>query len=114
MYEKYEELLKACRTGNMYDFIANNAYQFTKEELVEILKQTFYAIYQRLGDQNKEVEQLIPDNLNDYGFFDDSIYQDNDEQMVNEGYYEYLAGILSYETYLRMCKRFNQEPKPAK
>ena len=71
MYGRDKELLEACKKGNMYDFIANNAYQFTRDELVEILKQTFYAIYQRLQDQNKEVEQLIPWNLYDYGFFED-------------------------------------------
>ena len=106
-YEKYEELLKSCRTGNMYDFIANNAYQFTREELVEILKQTYYAIYQRLQNQNKEVEKLIPYNLMDYDFFGEDLTADE------RAYIEYLAGSISYERYLDVCEQEECEPEPA-
>lgn len=113
MYSKYEELLEACRKGHMYDFIANESYRFDKEELVEILKQTYYAIYQRMQDQAKEIEQLIPQNLDEYGFFDNNIQEPN-EKCANEGYYEYLAGHYSYDTYCEICRRLNQEPRPAK
>lgn len=107
MRERDKELLKACRKGNMYDFIASNAYQFTKEELVEILKQTYYAVYQRLGDQNKEVEQKIPDNLMDYDFFGDLTADEI-------AYVEYMSGARSYNDYLTTCEFEDVEPEPAK
>lgn len=104
--ERQKELIEACRTGNMYDYIANNAYQFTKEELVEILKQTYYAVYQRLQDQSKEVEQLIPWNLYDYNFFGDLTADEI-------AYIEYLSKYRCYENYLRICKIKNVKPEPA-
>lgn len=111
MDKKYEELIEACRAGHMYDFILNNAHRFTKEEIVEILAQTLYAVYQRLGDQNKEVEQKIPDNLNDYSFFDtDGVKEDNEIKL----YCQYLAGSLSFSQYYEMCKNYGYEIKLAK
>ena len=108
MKERDKELLKACKEGNMYDFIANNAYQFTKEELVEILKQTYYAVYQRLQDQSKEVEQLIPWNLMDYDFFGEDLTADE------RAYIEYLSGNISYQNYLDVCEQEEVEPEPRK
>ena len=108
MYEKYKELIEACRKGYMYDFIASKAYQFDKAELVEILKQTYYAIYERLNDQNKEVEQLIPWLLMDYGFFGEDLTFDE------TAYIEYLDGQIRYDDYLNICKRENVEPRQAK
>lgn len=106
--ERDKELIKACKEGHMYDFIANNAYRFSKEELVEILKQTYYAIYQRLGDQAKEVEQKIPYNLMDYDFFEEGL------TTAEQAYLDYLSGGCSYECYLRVCKQEQCEPEPGK
>ncbi len=111
MDKKYEELIEACRVGHMYDYISNNAYQYTKNELVEILKQTFYAIYERLGDQSKEVEQKIPENLNEYNFFNtDGVKEDNEIGL----YCQYLAGSLSFSQYYEKCKNYDYEIKLAK
>lgn len=108
MKERDKELLKACRTGNMYDYISNNAYQFTKDELVEILKQTYYSVYERLQNQSKEVEQLIPWNLMDYDFFGEDLTADE------IAYIEYMSGARSYEDYLTTCEFEDVEPEPAK
>ena len=102
-----KELLEACKKGTMYDYISNNAYQFSKDELVEILKQTYYSIYQRLQDQNKEVEQLIPWNLYEYGFFEDLTADEI-------AYIEYIYGARSYKDYLTTCEFEEVEPEPAK
>ena len=111
MDKKYEELIEACRSGHMYDFISNNAHRFTKEELKEILRQTLFAIYERLGDQSKEVEQLIPQNLNEYNFFDtDGVKEDNEIGL----YCQYLAGSLSFSQYYEKCKNYGYEVKLAK
>ena len=104
----YEELIEACREGHMYDFISSEAYRFDKAQLVEILKQTLYCIYVRLRDQNKEVEQMIPWNLMDYGFFGEDLTFDE------TAYIEYLDGQIRYDDYLNICKRRDVEPKPAK
>lgn len=107
MESKYEELIEACREGHLYDFISNEAYRFDKEELVEIIKNLDYAIYRRLGDQCKEVEQLLPECLNEYEFFGKLT---NEE----ETYVEYLSGSWSYETYLRTCKQNSLKPRARK
>lgn len=84
--ETQKELIKACEEGNMYDYISSNAYKYSKDELVEILRQTYYAIYQRLQSQNKEVEQKIPLNLMDYDFFGEDLTADE------QAYIAHLAG----------------------
>jgi hypothetical protein len=108
MTDLQKELIKACKEGNMYDFIASNAYQYDKSELVEILKQTLYAVYQRLGDQSKEVEQKIPSNLMDYDFFGEDLTADE------KAYIEYLSGNCSYTSYLTVCEQEEVTPEPAK
>lgn len=70
MNERDKNLIKACENDTLYDFIANYGYQFTKEELIEIVKQLSYSVYQRLGDQAVEVTRLVPDNLKEYNFFE--------------------------------------------
>lgn len=108
MTELQKELIKACKEGNMYDFISSNAYQYDKSDLVEILKQTYWAIYQRLGGQNKEVEQKIPSNLMDYDFFGEDLTADE------KAYIEYLSGDCSYKAYLTVCEQEEVSPEPAK
>lgn len=66
----YANLVTACEQGNLYDYISNYGYQYDKQQLIEIIRQLSYSVYQRLGDQSIEVEQLIPENLDEYGFFD--------------------------------------------
>lgn len=70
MNERDKNLIKACENDTLYDFISNYGYQFTKEELIEIVKQLSYSVYQRLGDQAVEVTRLVPDNLKEYDFFE--------------------------------------------
>lgn len=69
MNERDKKLIEACNNDTLYDFISNYGYQFTKEELIEIVKQLSYSVYQRLGDQAVEVTRLVPDNLKEYNFF---------------------------------------------
>ena len=70
MNERDKKLIEACKNDTLYDYIANYGYQFTKEELIEIVKQLSYSVYQRLGDQAVEVTRLVPENLKEYNFFE--------------------------------------------
>lgn len=107
MEKKYEELIEACRKGHFYDFIASEAYRFDKEELVQILKNLDYAIYKRLIDQCKEVEQLLPECLEEEDFFGEDLTADE------KAYISYLAGSYSYKQYIDVCEQENiEQPKP--
>ena len=109
MEDKYEELIKACREGSLYDFISNESYRFSKEELIAILKNLDYAIYQRLGDQTVEVEQKLPECLFDDCFFDDDITADE------KAYFMYLSGSYSYQNYIDVCEQEDiKNPRPRK
>lgn len=70
MRQRDKELIEACQNGTLYDYISNNGYQYSKEELIEIVKQLSFSIYERLCDQSVEVERLLPDNLKEYNFFE--------------------------------------------
>lgn len=106
--ERDEELVKACREGNLYDFISNNGYRFSKEELIEIVKQLTFSIYQRLGDQNNEVENLLPANLDEYYFFENLTADE-------VAYLRYLSGSYSYQNYIDVCEHEDvKEPRPRK
>ena len=108
MENKYEELIKACQEGHLYDFIANEAYRFTKEELIQILKNLDYSIYLRLGDQIVEVERILPESLYDDYFFDDLTADEI-------AYFRYLAGSYSYQEYINVCEQEDvKQPKPRK
>lgn len=109
MENKYEELVEACREGHLYDFIANEEWRFSKNELVQILKNLDYAIYERLGDQCIEVEWLLPNCLLNDGFFDEDITADE------KAYLEYLSGYYSYNDYINVCEQEDiKKPKPRK
>ena len=70
-----KELKKAILEGTLYDFIANNGHQMSKSDLIDIIKNLNFTVYQlfehsyikNAEDFNK---QLI-DNLNDYDFFEE-------------------------------------------
>ena len=42
--ERMREYLKALRNGNSYDYICNHGHEFTKDELITIIKELDYAI----------------------------------------------------------------------
>ena len=111
MDKKFDELIEACRSGHMYDFVSSNAHRFSKNELKEILRQTLFSIYEKLGDQSIEVEQLIPENLNEYNFFDTEGVSEDDEVGL---YCKYLAGSLSFSEYYNMCKNHDYRIRLAK
>jgi hypothetical protein len=53
-----EDFIKALREGKGYDWIANNGWKLTKEELISIIKEYDYAIYESR-------EKYLYDNISD-------------------------------------------------
>lgn len=77
MKDLRKELRQALQEGRAYDFIANEGYRFTKEELIEIIKNYDFTLYQ-LAKQTYTIEEtlreygsMVVDNLNDYDFFEE-------------------------------------------
>lgn len=59
-----KELLKEIKNDNLYDYISNKGYTLTKEELITIIKELSYSIYE-LNDRNitKKVNNTMIKNL---------------------------------------------------
>ena len=69
---KKQELKQALQEGNLYDFISNNGYNFSKSELIEIIKNLDFSIYQKYGSiATMDIENGTIENLNDYDFFEE-------------------------------------------
>lgn len=87
-----QEFKQALQEGRAYDFIANEGYRFSKEELIEIIKNYDYTLYQlakqtyTLEETLKEYGSMVVDNLNDYDFFEENEeYDDIDiEELMEE------------------------------
>lgn len=96
MKDLRQELKQALQEGRAYDFIANEGYRFTKEELIEIIKNYDYTLYNLAGgfsvSNGKSVEKvmselgsMVVDNLNDYDFFEENEeYDDIDIEELME------------------------------
>lgn len=94
MKDLRQELKQALQEGRAYDFIANEGYQFSKDELIEIIKNYDYTLYQlakgfSIGNGKSiervmsELGSMIVDNLNDYDFFEED--EDIDfEELIKE------------------------------
>lgn len=107
MNDRHEELVKACKEGHLYDFIASEGHQFNKQELIEIIKNLDYAIYQYLGDECKEIEQLVPTCLDEYEFFGDTTAEE-------KAYFRYLSGEYTYQNYIDVCELEEMEQPRAR
>lgn len=84
MKDLRKELKQALQEGRAYDFIANEGYQFSKDELIEIIKNYDFTLYQ-LAKQTSTIEEtlkeygsMVVDNLNDVDFFEE------DEELMEE------------------------------
>ncbi len=91
MKDLRKELRQALQEGRAYDFIANEGYQFSKDELIEIIKNYDFTLYQfakgfSIGN-GKSVERvmselgsMVVDNLNDVDFFGKNEEDDEDDE----------------------------------
>lgn len=55
-----EEILKACKDGTLYDFIANNYWKMSKEELKTVCLEAIY-----LADNDEEIGKELEERLCD-------------------------------------------------
>lgn len=78
MPQHIKDFLTALKSGKDMDYIANNGYQFSKDELIKIAKELLYTAYQESTDggclpeceeQRQNYEGFIRrfiDNMNEY------------------------------------------------
>ena len=65
-----QQLKEALQNGTLYDFISNNGYGFSKDDLICIIKNLDYAVYTEYGENAcLNVEKATIEALNDYDFF---------------------------------------------
>lgn len=75
MKDLRQELKQALQEGRAYDFIANEGYQFSKDELIEIIKNYDFTLYQlakqthTIEETLKEYGSMVVENLDDVAFF---------------------------------------------
>ena len=65
-----QALIEALKEGNLYDFMANNYHKFSKEELVYIIKELDFALWDidksmHVRVANEVVYQLSVDGVDD-------------------------------------------------
>lgn len=111
MKDLRKELKQALQEGRAYDFIANEGYQFSKDELIEIIKNYDFTLYQlakqtdTIDETLREYGEMVVDNLNDYDFFEeDEEYEDIDIlELIEEAEEEYLEELKD-----ALKSRFNE------
>jgi hypothetical protein len=60
--------LEALRNGNSYDYICQHGHEFTKDELITIIKELDYAIYSeaKYAIKASEIYEAAATNLKDF------------------------------------------------
>ncbi len=60
MEKTREELIQAIKNRNLYDFIGNNGHNYSKTDLINIIKELDYAFY-RLPNTRAEYSMGMDD-----------------------------------------------------
>ena len=70
--EPMRAYLKALRNGNSYDYICNHGHEFTKDELITIIKELDYAIYSeaKYAIKASDIYEAASTNMEDFMEFD--------------------------------------------
>ena len=66
--DRMKEYIEALRNGNSYDYICQHGHEFTKEELIDIIKELDYAIYSeaKYAVKASEIYEAAATNMNDF------------------------------------------------
>ena len=59
--------IEALRNGNSYNYICEHGYEFTKDELIDIIKELDYAIYSeaKYAIKASEIYEAAATNMKD-------------------------------------------------
>jgi hypothetical protein len=70
--ERMREYLEALRNGKSYDYICNHGHEFTKDELITIIKELDYAIYSeaKYAIKASDIYEAAATNMEDFMEFD--------------------------------------------
>lgn len=68
--KRHKELYDALECGYFNDFISSEGYRFSKDELITIIKNLDFAVYQLMHGNHAYEIQLL-NNLADEEFFED-------------------------------------------
>ena len=60
--------IEALRNGNSYDYICQHGHEFTKDELIDIIKELDYAIYSeaKFAIKASEIYEAAATNMKDF------------------------------------------------
>lgn len=112
MLTRNRELVKAIKEDCLFDYITNHGYEYSKQELIEIIKELTYTVHCFLDDEIEEeaFNNSLIDDLFDYTY----LFDRNDDDMTEDEkvYERYKLGIDTYEDYLRVCEFEECEPLP--
>ena len=64
-----KEIIKALNEHRIFDEVANDYYQMTKEELKTLFMETYWAAVESLSDEDRDAfDEKILENLNNAEF----------------------------------------------
>ena len=74
-------MVNALQNGSGYDFIINNSYRMSKDDLARVAAECMMAVYSKLSEEDYDAyEKEVADSLeNEY--WDESDFDDEDEAM---------------------------------
>ena len=101
-----KDFLKAAKTGCAMDFVANEGYKFTKEELIDLLKEAMFII--QSTDASPQLTSQFIQNVEENVAFNnpswceetlDRLNRKPKEEWTDEDYeaYSYAKGTLESE-----------------
>lgn len=66
--EPMKAYIKALRNGNSFDYICNHGHEFTKDELITIIKEFDYVMSQVSEDNEGSIEYLgrVADSIEEW------------------------------------------------
>lgn len=71
--DRMKTYIEALRKGNSYDFICQHGHEFTKDELITIIKELDYAIYAeaKYAIKANDIYEAVATNIEDFMEFDE-------------------------------------------
>ena len=66
--ERMKGYIEALQNGNSYDYICQHGHEFTKDELIDIIKELDYAIYSeaKYAIKASEIYEAAATNMKDF------------------------------------------------